>query len=686
MSKQYPGGIISKTAPVPSGPYDNDTAPGIWTLEQQAYWQKLGLWPTAGNAPKDAQFNYVTMLLHGDGTNGAQNNTFLDSSTNNFTITRVGDTTQGSFSPYGSNWGNFFDGTGDYLGCGSQSAYAFGTSNFTMECWAYATSFVTYNSLTGSRSDSSDAANTNYSFGVNSGGSVYFYSAGFLVTSSAGAITLNSWNHIALVRSGTSTNQSVIYVNGVSVGTGTISNNLTGTSLAIGGLVNGDEPFTGYISNVRLNNTAVYTTAFTPPTAPLTAISGTSLLTCQSNRFKDNSTNNFTITPNGNTSVQRFNPFGTATAYSTAVIGGSGYFDGTGDSLTTASSADFGFGTGDFTIECWAYPLSSAAQRLVFFDNDINNLDIGFSPANTFQYYNGSVNNTGVSAASRQWFHFAVSRTSGTTSVYINGVRTNNIADSTDTVTRAVQIGNSPSSNPFNGYINDVRIIKGTGIYSGTTITVPTAPLTAVTNTKLLLNYTNGAIFDNAMINDLQTGGNAQISTSVVKFGTGSMYFDGSGDFLRFPKLGTLDFGTGNFTIEMWVNPSANQVSYGQLLNKGPTEIFQLNFIPASTTLSFYAGSFLIIASSSLTIGAWTHVALVRNNGVVTLYQGGVSVGSVAYTTNVTDDYGHIGCNVSRSEYFYYGYLDDIRITKGVARYTTTFTPPTAAFLNIGPN
>jgi len=50
MSTKYPGGIISKTAPTPSGPYSTDTAPGVWTLEQQAYWQKLGQWPTAGNA------------------------------------------------------------------------------------------------------------------------------------------------------------------------------------------------------------------------------------------------------------------------------------------------------------------------------------------------------------------------------------------------------------------------------------------------------------------------------------------------------------------------------------------------------------------------------------------------------------------------------------------------------------
>ena len=63
----------------------------------------------------DAQFNYVAMLLHGDGTNGAQNNTFLDSSTNNFSITRNGNTTQGSFSPYGSNWSMYTDNSANYI-------------------------------------------------------------------------------------------------------------------------------------------------------------------------------------------------------------------------------------------------------------------------------------------------------------------------------------------------------------------------------------------------------------------------------------------------------------------------------------------------------------------------------------------------------------------------------------------
>ena len=70
MSTKYPGGIISKTAPTPSGPYSTDTAPGIWTLEQQAYWQKLGQWPTQGNVDPSAFIEnlFSTYLYTGNGS------------------------------------------------------------------------------------------------------------------------------------------------------------------------------------------------------------------------------------------------------------------------------------------------------------------------------------------------------------------------------------------------------------------------------------------------------------------------------------------------------------------------------------------------------------------------------------------------------------------------------------------
>ena len=105
MSSRYKGSILSATAATNS----QSAAVGVWRPNEVLQAVNASLWPLG--ITYDPYFKYVTLLLHGDGTNGAQNNTFLDSSSNNFTITRNGNTTQGTFSPYGSNWSSYFDGT-----------------------------------------------------------------------------------------------------------------------------------------------------------------------------------------------------------------------------------------------------------------------------------------------------------------------------------------------------------------------------------------------------------------------------------------------------------------------------------------------------------------------------------------------------------------------------------------------
>jgi hypothetical protein len=167
--------------------------------------------------------------------------------------------------------------------------------------------------------------------------SLYNYNSA--VGNSTTNVSLNTWTHIAVTRVGTTL---TYYINGVASGTGTSSANISDTAVQVmrgfGGITN--SPI-GYISNLRtVVGTAVYTGNFTPSTTPLTAISGTSLLTCQSNRFKDNSTNNFTITRNGDVSVQRFSPFSPTAAYSAATIGGSGYFNGTTDYISIPYAGD----------------------------------------------------------------------------------------------------------------------------------------------------------------------------------------------------------------------------------------------------------------------------------------------------------------------------------------------------------
>ena len=351
---RWNGGVI--------GAANNPTlssAKGIWSLSEATKAIRAGLWPPS-NAGADPYFENVTLLLPGDGTNGAQNNTFLDSSTNAFTITRNGNTTQGTFTPFSKpdgRWANYFDGSTDYLSVANNAAFNFGSGAFTIEFWYYPTT------ISGTQCLITNYGSSTTGFVVQMGGSTAgsgkidagFSGDGADITSTSG-LTANTWNHIAI--SGTPGATGIkLFVNGTQTGsTYTGATSLDTSSSLLIGTVASTNYLSGYLSNVRLvKGTAVYTAAFTPPTAPLTAITNTSLLTCQSNRFIDNSTNAFAITRNGDVSVQTFSPFPTLTAYASGTNGGSGYFDGTGDYLSLASNSAFTVGTGDLTIEAWIY-------------------------------------------------------------------------------------------------------------------------------------------------------------------------------------------------------------------------------------------------------------------------------------------------------------------------------------------
>jgi hypothetical protein len=700
MVKRYYGGIISATQAVANA----TSASGFFNTTQQMQAKAAGNWPGPSGATPDAQFNYVTMLLHGDGTNGAQNNTFLDSSTNNFTITRNGNTTQGSFSPYGPNWSNYFDGSAS---TGLQTPTSTNlnlTGDFTIECW--------FNMATGSNYPAiwtcgdglfGNESSITYNYPVANEFNFNVQTTGIV---SSGAINLNTWYHIAVTRSGSTTR---MFINGAVVATSSASYTMTNATSfpnTIGNRVpsapSANYPFKGYISNLRIvKGTAVYTAAFTPSTTPLTAISGTALLTCADNRFVDDSTNNFTLTVNGTPSVQRFNPFGASTAYSTSVIGGSGYFDGT-DYLLVASDAAFGYGTGNFTIEAWIYP--SIAHNGYVIDHgtagNIGTIEIGATGGIIYYRPSTAIQTAAGAAPAGAWTHVAVVRSSGTTIIYINGVNSASGADTYNYPTQRVVIGaiSLDFLYGFKGYISNLRIVKGTAVYTAA-FTPPTAPLTAVSGTSLLTTFINGAIFDNAMMNDLETVGNAQISTSVVKYGTGSIsgFNASTSQVISYSGANVGNFGAGDFTVECWINVNSSNNGAGVLTQASAGGAaatswgFFLNYA-SGTSIDFYVSNgssyFANTGGGNVNDSAWHHIAFSRSGSSGKLFLDGTQVGSTLSLGTTALGNGTLPINIGgqgSASLMSQGYIDDIRITKGYARYTANFTPPTAAFPNIGP-
>jgi len=654
--------------------------------------------------PVDPFFYSVTSLLHGDGTNGAQNNTFLDSSTNNFTITRNGNTTQGSFSPFSqTGWGNYFDGSSGYLRNTSTSISDFGTGNFTAEVWVYkvtsAAGFVYDGRSTGGNGP-------NFQIYFDSNNKVITVFNGSTVFTSTIAVPLNQWTHVVICRGGTGSNQSAVFIGGIRSDLVTLSGTYTNGDNVIGAAAYtplGAAVFPGYISNFRIvKGTDVYgytNTSITVPTAPLTAISGTSLLTCQSNRFIDNSSNNYALSVSGSPSIQPFSPFNPTTAYSTSAVGGSGYFDGSGDYLSVADNAALDLGTGDFTIECWVYPITGISNsdgligkrnQSTFNSGDWRIAYVSASTSFGIACGQDNVDRTTPSINLNAWNHVAFVRSSGTLSCYANGARNANLTWSHNLDNaEALFIGLNVATLDLPGYIADVRIVKGTAVYSGATYTVPTAPLTAITNTQLLTNFTNAGIFDNAAVADYETVGNAQISTSVKKYGTGSMSFDGTGDYLTSSSnQSTLcAFGTGDFTIEFWIY--LNTVSGNQgtvdLRPSGVNGAYPLIYV-SSTSLTYYVSSASQINGGVLAASTWYHVAVSRVASQTRMFLNGTQVGSTYADTNSylcgagAPWVGSVRDGTAQLN----GYVDDLRISKGVGRYPYNFTPPTAEFPNIG--
>jgi hypothetical protein len=495
--------------------------------------------------------------------------TIIDGSTNNFTITNNGTATVSSavtpfsstFSPFKikknnpnptmlTGYGASFNGSNQYLSLPNTSALDLGSNNFTMEAWVYPTS-VSGNKnifyINGNASSYSAIClyiqDSKFAFLANQTG-------GYPWTLQIGAvgptISSNTWYHVAATRSG---NSFYVFVNGTLVSGAPYSLSgalFNGTTNSIGYQASmTSNNFLGYISNARIiNGTALYTASFAPPTSPLTAITSCSLLTCNAATIVDASTKNLTIT--NNNSVVASSSF---TPFSSSLIAPTNYsvaFNGSSTWLTTPSTSSLAIGTGDFTYECWAYLSSTPGQynsnaMSSFVQNSAGDHGtyIGFTSAltafATLKLDNSTsltLNSGATTYALNTWHHVVLSRVGTTVSLFFNGSRVATNTNSYNLIENLVAIGKQYATTEsgvngftnvgvFNGYISNARvIIGGTQPYSptSTTLTVPTTPISAITNTKLLT--CNAATIVDSSTNNLTltNTGTATVSSTITPF------------------------------------------------------------------------------------------------------------------------------------------------------------------------
>lgn len=679
------------------------SAAGIFGLTDHQVLTGAGLFPRSPDpnfVAIDPFFNSVNLLLSGDGTNGAQNNTFLDSSANNLSITRTGSVLQGTFSPFSvTGWSNYFDGTGDFLQTSIPSAI--GTGNFTFEAWVYSQNV-------------SGGNESILSINGTSGLYVQFFQT-FARVWAAGlaasyieynGVTTGRWYHFAVTRTGSTLR---MFIDGTLRASGTTSGDMPTTTVLIGTLSGGvSDLWKGNISNLRLIvGTSLYTASFTPPTTHLTAVAGTSLLTCQSNRFIDNSTNATPITRNGDVAVQKFSPFAATAAYTASTIGGAGYSSaGASNRLNAPASANFQY-AGDFSVETWIYPTTSvtgplwgtggAGQSDQIFLNGASSI---FYDLTSFNYFNSR-----SSVVLQSWSHICITRQSGTLRIFINGILIGTKSQSATLGSASTAPGiftRGDASDAVGGpiYLSSLRVCNGSvpteyqtsSTTAGASIfSPPTQPVTTTSqgatsgDVKLLLNFTNAAINDLAMNNTINTVGTAQVSTAQGKF-AGSLYFDGTSylDVILKPEH---RLEKDDFTLEFFMNAIgsiSNQViiafphaasNYASLLVYGASATALVLYSSSAGASWDVSGGGTI---GTVTAGVWHHVAITRQGSTMRLFFDGSLTTSFTFAATFSGTYDRFWIGDSAGNSNFNGYIDELRFTKGYARYTAAFTPPTS--------
>jgi hypothetical protein len=590
------------------------------------------------------------------------------------------------FSPAGNAWSCYFNGSGDYLSLSDSANLEIGSSDFTIEAWIFPE--IYQSTADGGRYYSTIISKLNSYYFHLEGTTSSFTTLGFssfdgstlLEANASYTFKLSNWYHVAVSRSGT---QLYLFVNGQLLSTSTDSrtfqNNANGIQIAA---MNATRTFSGHISNLRMVvGSSVYSSAFSPSKTPLTTITNTKLLTCASNRFRDLSSFNFTITAVGNAAVKASSPFlfdkETYLDYEgfSAVFDGAKYFE----TPAATSGNNLQLGTSDFTIEFWGkakapntspwVTVAGSANELGFYGWKFINKPKSGLPTTvyenlTFMIYLGNDNTRFVEITlpnffNNSWTHVAVVRSGNDVYGYMNGVlvdsQTIPLAArnlnyiSTITFGAEKTVSGSSFAQYFTGSLSNILIIKQALYHSNFTpsqLPKTPYPVSSSIPASLLIcqsmyirgdtvsDVASGTIEDNSPNNHTITWSTTQDQNTnndgpAFQHNHTSWFFSGDG-YLRVADNTTLELGSTQFTIEAWIYPVAYQTTLDSggryssaICAKGSSYQF---YISSSNSTSWETLNFSITtgvinvpiqANYSFQNEVWYHIAVSRDSSGV---------------------------------------------------------------------
>ena len=202
--------------------------------------------------------------------------------------------------------------------------------------------------------------------------------------------------------------------------------------------------------------------------------------------------------------------------------------------------------------------------------------------------------------------------------------------------------------------------------------------------------YTTSLLHFNADFSDdggstWATGGSPELSTATTKFGASSLYLNGS-SYLVASDTDGWSFGDGDFTIDFWLWVPAHTGTSMLIINhKSDSNWLGLDFeLLGDGSLRFVIPNVSLLDYTSFPVQQWVHVAVTRNGNDWRLFKNGSQVANASSSATYTNPnfQRYIGCSYygGGAHYLYTGYIDELRVSKGIARWTAPFTPPTAAY------